>query len=486
MKALFRLLTACAALAFLGSCANIVAPTGGEKDVTPPKLVSITPPDSQLHLKPRKLVLGFDEYVALSDASRQIQISPLLPIPITASVSGKRVTLSIPDTLLEDETTYRISFGNAIRDIHEGNIYQGPGYIFSTGAWFDSLSLAGTVFDASTGLRDSSATVMLYGATQGDSAVVQHKPMYAVHTDAAGNFLFEGLPPRRFRIYALRDANGNFTFDGGTEWIGFSDSLALPAYPRGGEIMLRTFPELISDTAKKVQAATASVFKTSARSQPALQGAYALSVDTSDLKRRTQDLDQPVLIRFAQKPASGLHESKLFLSYDSSGSTVEVPFEIVKDSSGMSYGLRCAWQENTVYTLRLQKGFAQDSTGKDLLPGRFSFRTKRDEDYGKLRVHLPGKFYGAKYLLQVTSEHDTVYQQPVRDTMVTLLRLRPGTYTLRVIADENESGRWDAGDLFLRRQPELVIPYHEPISLKAGWEQQVDFEQKKRKKGSFE
>jgi hypothetical protein len=488
MKALLLpFLAALTTLALLSSCANIVPPTGGEKDVAPPKLLSISPADSQLNLRPRKLVLAFDEYVNVADAAKQVQISPLLSIPLTVAASGKRVTVSIPDTLLQGETTYRISFGNAIRDIHEANIYQSSGFIFSTGSHFDSLSLAGAVYDASTGLRDSSAVVLLYDARDGDSAVVRKKPLYAVHVGAFGDFLFEGLPQRAFRIYALRDGNGNLMFDGGTEWIGFLDSLVTPARPQPKDIVLRSFQEKNSDTSAASEQAKRSdrMFAQAGRQPSEPRGAYSLNVDTTDLKRRTQDLNEPVTIRLAQRPEQGLREDKLFLVYDSAGATVEAPFTVSKDSTGLSYELHTSWLENTVYTLRLQKGFAQDSSGKDLMPGRFSFRTKRDEDYGKLRVHLPGKFYKPKHVLQVVNEHDTVYQQPVLDTIVSLLRLPPGIYTLRVIGDENENGRWDAGDLFLRRQPELVTPYRQPINLKAGWEQQVDFEEKERRKGGF-
>jgi hypothetical protein len=118
-----------------------------------------------------------------------------------------------------------------------------------------------------------------------------------------------------------------------------------------------------------------------------------------------------------------------------------------------------------------------------MLPGRFTFRTKRDDDYGKLRIHLPTKYYGRSHILQVVNDHDTIHQQPVLDTVINLLHVQPGTYTFRIIEDKNENGRWDAGDLFLRRQPELVIPYSRNINLKAGWEQQIDFEEP-RKAGS--
>lgn len=476
---LLRYFPAIAMLFLLCSCANIVAPTGGEKDLTPPKLISLSPPDSQLNTRVQKIRMGFDEYVTLSDASAQIQMAPLLRIPLTATSSGKHVSISIPDSLLQDATTYHISFGNAIRDIHEGNAFLSKGYTFSTGAYFDSLAVTGSVLAANTGLPDSSAIVMLYPASSGDSAVVREKPMYSVHVSADGRFLIEGLPGRPFRIYALRDGNNNLTYDGGNEWIAFSDSLITPARPARGPIMLHTFQELLSDTSSVITGKVAGVFSTSARNATPPLNAYSLSADTSDLKRRTQDLNEPLMLRLAQHSPIGLREDKLFLSYDSSGITLEAALTITKDSGSKNYALQTPWLQNTVYTLRLQKGFAQDSSGHDLMPGHYSFRTKRDEDYGKLSIHLPTKYFGKKFLLQVSNEKDTVYQQPVRDTMVVLPMLSPGMYTLRVIADANENGIWDAGNLFLMRQPELVIPYRQAIHLKAGWEQEVDFEEKK-------
>jgi len=53
-----------------------------------------------------------------------VEISPILSIPINVTGAYKKVTVKIEDTLLQENTTYRISFGNAIRDVHEGNIFK--------------------------------------------------------------------------------------------------------------------------------------------------------------------------------------------------------------------------------------------------------------------------------------------------------------------------------------------------------------------------
>lgn len=459
-------------LMLLGAgCANIVPPAGGDKDVTPPRLVSVNPADSQLNVRTSKIRFDFDEYIVISDAVTQVIISPILPIPPTVTALNKHVTISFPDSLLQENTTYHLSLGNAVRDNHEGNIYKANDYIFSTGSYFDSLRLSGRIVNAATGLADTAATVVLYGTKESDSAVLRHKPLYAIHADMNGRFNFTGLPQRAFRIYALQDKNGNLTLDDAAEWIGFLDHTVTPGADTAADILIRTFPRLIpGDTVRKT---TSSQVQQQSNS-PAV--GYQVLADTSDTRRRTQDITQPLKIRFP-KPHGAINRDKIFLSYDSSGMTMEVPLTItVADTPEHVLELQTPWAENTVYMLRLQKGFAKDTTGNDFLPGRYSFRTKQDGDYGKLGIHLPSKYYGQDYILQVSNEADTVYQKPVTDSMVSLVRLSPGSYVLRIIEDRNHNGHWDTGDLLNHVQPEIVTPYEQTILLKAGWENQLDFE----------
>lgn len=468
-------------LLFIVGCANIVPPSGGPKDETAPKLISISPADSQLNSRVTELVLRFDEYITLNDPTTQIQIAPLLPQALEVTAQLRSIKIKIPDSLLEPNTTYRISFGTAIRDLHEGNVYQNKGYIFSTGNYFDSLSIQGTVLNAATGLPDSAATLLLYAANVSDSAITRQKPRYTTHAGALGNFQLSGLPAGQFKLFALRDENHNLLFDGSNEWVGFLDTVLSLGTQTASSIQLYTFPQklqpedsnsLVATQGKTRFGAGASRRENSEKLAP---GQYVVHVDTNQQEKRTQDLNRAIEIHLGRKLQAGLKSQHIFLSADSAGMTVEMPFQIEKDTSGLLYRLKVDWLENTRYTLRLQKGFAQDSNGNDLMPGRFSFRTKRDDDYGKLQIHLPTDYYREGYILQVSNNVDTVYQAPISDTMVQLHRLPPGNYTLRVIGDKNMNGQWDAGNVFLKIQPELVIPYDHTINLKAGWEQQIDF-----------
>ena len=61
-------------LLFVASCAQIVAPSGGKRDMTPPKVTKYTPDSAQLNFNPKKIELEFDEYVQLKDLNNQLII----------------------------------------------------------------------------------------------------------------------------------------------------------------------------------------------------------------------------------------------------------------------------------------------------------------------------------------------------------------------------------------------------------------------------
>jgi hypothetical protein len=467
-------------LGLLAGCANIVPPSGGDKDVTPPRLISVNPEDSLLNTRVTRIELGFDEFIVVVNPLSEVTISPILQFPLSVEANKRNVIVRIPDTLLLDNTTYRISFGKAIQDLHENNPFTGYSYIFSTGSYFDSLQLNGMIFNAATGLGDTGALVVLYDASKSDSAVMREKPLYAVKADGAGNFRFEGLPAREFRIYALRDANDNMVYDGTGEMIAFSDTVVRPADIHSLPIRLDLFTE--EDTTGNIPVADAGGrvrdrTTTQANTTAAEGFLYSVKADTSDIKRRTFDITSPLEITF-NKSVDSFNIDRVNLSYDSVGISVESEVRSITDTSRKNLvQLDGNWKENTVYILRLLKGFAQDSAGTDAMPGRFTFRTKREDDYAKLHINLPSKYFGTRYLFVLLNGNDTVYQQPVIDTVIHFIRLQPGSYGMRIIVDENKNGQWDTGDLLEGIQPEEVIPYTNAINLKAGWDNTLDFEQ---------
>lgn len=464
-------------LTLVSGCANIVPPEGGKKDTRPPKLLAITPADSQLNSRITRIEMQFNEFIELNNPSTEVQVSPLLPFPPTVVTQGKKVIIKIPDSALYSNTTYRVYTGEAIKDLHEGNVFKSYTYTFSTGNFFDTLQLYGKVYNAATGLTDTGAYILLYDASKSDSIVVKEKPRYVSRINASGEFKISGLPGKSFKIYALHDANGNLVYDGKGEMIAFIDSIVRPVDSVAAPIILKSFKEIIIDTLpSEIKSRVGAIVDKKNKEVPKQPFIYKVDVDTSSLNKRVFDVTKPLFIAFDHKPDS-VKKEKMFLSHDSLGVDVESAFTLKKDTVKVNQYLVLAdWKEETVYTIRLQRGFARDSIGNETLPSKYTFRTKNDDDYGKLEVRILPKYKNDTYLLMISTDPDTVYFKPVRDTVVKLKKLRPGTYTMRIIVDKNKNGKWDTGDLFEKRQPEEVIPYTEAIQIRPGWDSIIDFE----------
>src|SRR5580765_1498517 len=106
----------------LASCANIVSPTGGPKDTTPPKVVHESPANFSKRFTWNTVSIEFDEFIVLSNPSQEIVISPAIDPPPDFTVKkGKKLIIKWKGTL-DSATTYTIAFGDALKDANEGNV----------------------------------------------------------------------------------------------------------------------------------------------------------------------------------------------------------------------------------------------------------------------------------------------------------------------------------------------------------------------------
>ncbi len=154
-------------------CANIIPPQGGPKDSIPPLLIKATPRDSTRNFTTNKITFSFNEFIELQNPFQNVMISPVPKNDSTVITSNlSTITVKLKDSL-EANTTYSINFRDAIKDFSEGNILKGFTYIFSTGAYIDSLELKGKVVLAETGKVDSTMIVMLH--TSADDSIVSKR-----------------------------------------------------------------------------------------------------------------------------------------------------------------------------------------------------------------------------------------------------------------------------------------------------------------------
>jgi hypothetical protein len=214
-------------------CANPVSPSGGPKDITPPKVISSEPPSKSVYFTGKDIRIDFDEFITLKNPVTEIFISPPLKKALDTRLRGKSLIVLFEDSLVSS-TTYSVSFGNAITDLAESNILKGYNYVFSTGSYIDSLSLQGTILSAYNHTPQKDIFIGIYfdnnDTISFDSLPMFMPPYYITRSNEKGQFIFNNIQDKNCKIFALNDLNGDLIFNQPTEKIAFLDTLVNPFY----------------------------------------------------------------------------------------------------------------------------------------------------------------------------------------------------------------------------------------------------------------
>jgi 5-hydroxyisourate hydrolase-like protein (transthyretin family) len=214
------------ALVLLSSCAKEMAPTGGPKDIEPPKVRQSRPPFNTTNFDARKISITFNEFLDLKEASQKVIISPPLDKKPEIKLKGKTVVVILDDTLRKN-TTYNINFYDVIRDFTEGNIAKNFQYVFSTGQNIDTIFITGKVVQASTGLPAANIQVGIYENIY-DSVVSKEKPLYYAVTDKEGIFTIHNIKKTEYKIFALADIANDMLYKMPNEAIAFEKETFIP------------------------------------------------------------------------------------------------------------------------------------------------------------------------------------------------------------------------------------------------------------------
>ena len=517
------------------SCARVLSPTGGEKDVAPPELLEAIPPAFQTNFTGNRIDLTFNEYVQIKDLSNQLVVSPPLNNLPEYQLRGRTLRLILQDTLLE-ATTYTFNFGESISDLSEGNIYP-YAYVMSTGSYIDSLVVRGAVRDALTGAPVEGARVMMY-TEMTDSLPFTEKPYYFALTDKQGAYELAYLKPGKYRLVALEDGNRDYLYGEFSEKFGFFEEAILPYTAEDSTLALpdiRMF--LRPDTVLRVKERNLSpggravlAFNQPAdsvsfafggdslqpdfashitpnrdsamvwlRSLPDTDTEYNLLIRTANqtdtlfwfvapgdgdtllLKPRVAApgglLEQgaPLLLAFPE-PVTALDTTRLALLRDS----VPVPFTARPDSTDpRKVAIDHPYQTDRTYLFTALPGAFASYTGglfTDTLNTEFAVRN--DNYYGEIALSLTTDPIppGGRVLLQMLNEQGKVMQQfPIQGGTENYVfsKLIPGNYAFRLIYDLNQNNRWDSGDFRSQRQPEPVQNVEAAINVRSNWT--IDF-----------
>lgn len=458
------------AIFLLSACANIVPPTGGPKDTRPPKLLHSNPKDSLLETKVNKIVFTFDKNMDVKDLNENLNMSPLLPFPPEVLANRKKVIIEIPDSLIKDNTTYFFDFGKAITDNREGTAAENLQYTFSTGSYFDSLSIKGRIIRAEDGMPDSSATVILHSIEASDSAILSKRPEFASRTDAKGYFEIKMLPDRPYKLYAIRENSIDYLWNASEEGVAFfkEDILANNPSDFKNSYLLYSFSNITEEEENKKEEEVQGLRK---KTPQKLTEDYKVLVDTSGEKK--QDLYEELFIIFKDS-AINLDIDKILLTYDREGTEIESI--ISSDFKADTLKLKTEWKEDTNYTLRLVSSWAKNHENEDLKPGKYTFTTKAKKDYANLIFKFTDTFLLNNYRMLLIQKQDTINELAISEAVINIPNLKAENFDLYIYLDANDNKKWDTGNFWEKQQPELMFPVLKDRPLRAGWDNEFTIE----------
>ena len=431
-------------------CAQIGAPTGGPKDTSAPVLVKAMPLNNQTNFSGNKIILTFDEYVDLQDVQSNLLVSPSPKNNPSINSNLKIITIKLKDSLLAN-TTYAINFSSAIKDINEGNVLNNFVYTFSTGSYIDSLELEGKVMMAETGKIDSSLNVLLY-KNASDTDVTTRRPDYIAKIKGDGSFTFKNLPSGNFKIFALKDGDGNKYYNAATESFAFFDT-EINSLDLNNKINLFAYSE------KKQESNTPTSVRNEKEKKLKLTNNFIYG--KQDLLNTLQ-LSSILPIKIFDADSIMLMDTNFVKIKD---------YAISIDSSRKKINIDYKWLSNQPFNLVILKNGLSDSFGLKLLKNdTIKFFTKSISEYGSLKITFKNIDLTQHPILYFLDGENVKDKFNIENETWENKMMLPGDFGVRILYDKNNNGQWDPGNYKLKLQPENAISLPEKINIKADWE----------------
>lgn len=524
------------AIALLGlySCANQVAPQGGDKDTKPPKITKSSPENFSTGFDSKKIEITFDEYIQLKDLSSQLIVSPPLSKTPLTKIRQKSLVVQLDDTL-KPNTTYTLNFGNSILDINESNVLENFQYVFSTGDIIDSLKISGKIENAWDKKTEKGILVMLY-KMHDDSLPLKSRPDYFAKTNEKGDFQITNIAPASYKIFALKESNADYIFNAPDESVAFLDSQVvanssnhtlelfsekpmqrvLKSYSEepGKAVVIFSQPaqdvnyRVITDSAKCDLAfveeskkkdtlifwyrnqnldslifyfsnsktihdtVTIRLFKNEGKTFSRKKSVLSISANVKS--GESFDLNKNLVLHF-NHPVSKSDFSKIIFTEDSipiTGSQI-----IFTDSLKRNLMIKHKWKEKSTVRLFIPPATFTDLFGLNNDTLISTFKVRQLTDYGTLALKVNVATKGTQYIVMLIDDKENMYRTSVihSDTVLNYDFLDPRIYRLKIIEDGNGNGEWDTGNYLRKIQPEKIMYYPEAITIRANWDVDVNW-----------
>ena len=494
---------------FFYSCAHIVPPEGGPKDVTPPVLLKSSPKEGSVNISPSKIVFRFDENIELVNIRENISITPDIHIVPLVRVSGKKMTVTLPSDSLKKNTTYTINFKNSVVDLNEKNVLKNFSYSFCTGPVADTLQLRGMVYDVRERKSISGATILLqneltrvsYSATSGDSGLWKIKNIASGQYQLlifADHNLNKQLDYREF--YFLKNLildSQNMVLNTGLIRQNHFDSATIKVnnvkYVDEYRILVMLnhpveHPEKILYSLPGMnEKKNPSLWPTERKDSLILFHPYTDS-DTISLTIATDTIQKFVILQPKSRKA-GIQKFRPVRSLYRKGDPLYISSTIpIKNIQSEKihlnkdfyfnlerqdpYSLKLTGPSSDHYVLIINQGAVQDINLADNLADTLYFSAAEEEQSGNLEFTVYDKNPDDSVHIRVRlfNETSSYNLTGVLNNPFKINGLLSGPYSIEVWEDRNNNAVWDEGNYFTGQYPEKIKLIREAIMIKANWD----------------
>lgn len=503
------------------SCAQFVPPTGGKKDIIPPKLLSSSPINKTLNFKEKTISLTFDEFTDVSSLKQDLLIIPQPKGNYFIKQKDKTIKLIFDDNF-DPNTTYTFNFRNAIKDLSERNPAKNLKLVFATGPIIDSLSITGNVKDINTKYPVLDATFALYKIDTG--VMLKRKPNYFIKTDSSGNYSLENLKSGTYKGIVFTDKNSNLLYDQKTEFIGINrDTIILSK-----NISLEPIEVFKANyTKNKVKKGISREYEYIMQlDKPTLKYSILNSKDSINSLLR----DPQSLVIFKPKTTNNDTLKYQIMLTDSIGNNDTVNQKIyytkpLKASKKATLTINSNIKSNEYLTKKINYIFTFDYPIIESKINKIQFKTdtllleepiikwesstmlslsinsvarkqieiiippatftniKGDtstftyfknqilqaNDLGSLSGYTKERF-GTKIAQLINEQDSKIYKEQFFTDKFNFKEVIPGNYFIKIIHDNNNNKYWDPGNILINKMPENISISKQAIKIKANFE----------------
>lgn len=190
------------------------------------------------------------------------------------------------------------------------------------------------------------------------------------------------------------------------------------------------------------------------------------------------DLVKPIILK-TNYPISSYNENLISIAkIDDEGKESAVSFKMFRKEENLrTLNIDFKRDETANYRLLIPSGTLTDIYGNINDTLKYEFGITSSDFYSSILVNFVG-VPCENSIVQLLNKKEKVLEEYKlnENNKLTINYLRPDTYILKLICDENNNGKWDTGNFSQFKQPERVFYFNQPIETKSGWDMEFTWE----------